>query len=373
MKALQDLVELSKVPYNNAIKDWKEKNNKVIGFFCSYIPEEILCAADILPYRVRPTGCTETASADVYMAPVNCTFVRCCLEFAIKGVYGFLDGLVSMNSCDHIRRLYDICRYKAKYPYMHFLSVPHKISDEAIQWYKDEIDNFKESLETSFGIKITEEKLSDAIKLHNETRNLLKRLYDLREREDVPIKGSDVLSITLAASAAPKERFNGLVRKLLEELGGVQGLSGYRARLMVVGSACDDPAFIEVVEDLGGLVVADSLCFGSRYFEQPVEVNGELSLALAKSYLNRPSCARMSGGEPERWEFIKQMVERLKVDGIIYQRLRSCDLWGGELLYLRKKLKESEIPLLELEREYWLTGVGQLKTRVEAFLELIGR
>ena len=134
---------LSSIPFNPAIKDWKEDGKKVVGFFCSYVPEEILHAADILPYRIRPTGCKETTSADVYLSRFNCSFVRSCLEFAIKGEYKFLDGVVFENSCDHVRRLYDVFRQTAPYPFMHFISIPHKVDGEAIGWFKDEIINFK--------------------------------------------------------------------------------------------------------------------------------------------------------------------------------------------------------------------------------------
>jgi benzoyl-CoA reductase subunit C len=374
MTALEELTELSSTPLNPAIKAWKEQEKKVIGFFCSYVPEEIIYAGGMLPCRVRATGCTETTSADVYMSRFNCTFARSCLEFMSKGIYDFLDGLVILNSCDHIRRLYDILREKGGYPFMHFISVPHKAGgDGAIGWYKDELTNFKENMESSFGVKITEEALKDAIDVHNETRSLLKRLCELRQGEKPPITGAEILSIVLAATATPKDQYNRLLRKLLEEIKEREGISGYRARLMIVGSAYDDPAHLKIIEGLGGLVVADALCFGSRYFWEPVETEEDLLRGLAKSYLNRPSCARMTDRVAQRTDFIKEMVERFKVDGVIFQRIRYCDLWGGETLYLKKRLKELNIPLLSIEREHMLSGVGQLKTRVQAFLERIER
>jgi benzoyl-CoA reductase/2-hydroxyglutaryl-CoA dehydratase subunit BcrC/BadD/HgdB len=142
---------------------------------------------------------------------------------------------------------------------------------------------------------------------------------------------------------------------------------------MIAGSVYDSVAYTEIIENLGGLVVSDALCFGSRYFWEPVEVEDDLWTGLARSYLNRPSCARMTDRVTERADFVQEMAERYKVDGVIFQRMRYCDLWGGEILYLEKRLKELDIPLLQLEREYMLSGVGQLKTRVQAFLERIER
>ena len=374
MKALEELIQLSSMSFNSAVMDYKKQGRRVIGFFCSYVPEEIIYAGGMLPYRIRPTGCTETTSADAYMSRLNCTFVRSCLEFLSKGAFDFLDGLVFANSCDNIRRLYDILREKHPYPFMHFISIPHKAgSNGAMNWYKDEVIHLKEKVEDVLGAKISGEALNDAINVHNETRGLLRKLYEIRQVVNPPITGAESLSVILAATTTPKDRYNQLLRKLLEELKGREGISDYRARLMIVGSEYDDPAYTKIIEDLGGLVVTDALCFGSRYFWEPVETEGDLLGGLAKSYLNRPSCPRMSDRVTERADFLREMAERFKVDGVIFQKIRYCDLWGGESIYLEKMLKELNIPLLSIEREYRLSGVGQLKTRIQAFLESIER
>jgi benzoyl-CoA reductase subunit C len=163
------------------------------------------------------------------------------------------------------------------------------------------------------------------------------------------------------------------LKKLLVELRNRKPVSDYSARIMIAGSGgCDNPGYYEIIEDLGGLIVTDSVCVGSRYFWQPVELNGDLTKCLASSYLKRPSCPSMVDSVVERSVFIKDMVKEFDVDGVIYQSMRSCDLWGGAVLDIRKNMKEAGIPLLEVEREYMLTSSGQLKTRVQAFLERIG-
>ena len=371
MAALEELIELAEAPYNRTIKDWKEKGGKVVGFICSYIPEEILHAGGILPYRLSPTGCTETTEADAYMSHFNCTFARCCLQFALKGEYDFLDGIVLMNSCDHLRRLYDNWKYSVGCPYMHYINVPHRVGEGPEGWYKDELIQFKESVEEAFAVKITEESLASSINTYNRIRGLLKKVYELREREKPPIKGSEMMKVLVAGYRFPTEEYEKLLERLLLELEKEEGISDYPARLMLMGSACDNPDFVQVIEDAGGLVVADTLCFGSRYFWNMVETGGDPISALAKSYLNNPSCARMTGNEPERWDFAMQMLQRFKVDGIICQRLRWCDLLGGEAFYIGEKIKELDLPFLLLEREHWLSGEEQLKTRVQALAEVI--
>jgi benzoyl-CoA reductase/2-hydroxyglutaryl-CoA dehydratase subunit BcrC/BadD/HgdB len=251
--------------------------------------------------------------------------------------------------------------------------VPHKVTDESIAFFRDEIASFRDNLEKHFGVEITESRLRNAIGVYNETRGLLKRLYDLRQREKPPITGAECLNVVLAATTVPRDRYNQLLTRLLEELEQREEIPDYKARLMIVGSLYDDPAYTEIIEELGGLVVTDGLCFGSRYFWEPVEDGADLLGALSKSYMNRPSCPRMTNTAPQRLDFVRGMVERFRVDGIIFQRIRYCDVWGGELFHLRNKLGELGVPMLALEREYGLGSTEQLRTRVEAFLETIGR
>ena len=372
MGQAEELIELSKVPYNRLVKDWKGQGKKVIGFHCAYVPEEIIHAAGALPYRLRPVGCTEVPLAKVYMTDLHCTFACGCLEFILRGELDFLDGLVSMSSCDHMRRIHDICeRTGREFPFMHFLSVPYKIADDAIKRYRGEIARFKESLEGFTGVEITDEKLKEATDVYNKTRSLLRKLYELRQRAKPPITGSESLGITTAATAIPKREYNQMLSKALEEISKREGIARYRARLIIVGSALDEPAYVRVIEDAGGLICTDALCFGSRYFWEPVPTEGDLLNNLAKAYLNRPCCARIVNQFPKKNGYLEEMIKAYKIDGVIHQRIRYCDLWGGDLLHMRRKLNEMGIRLLELEREYWLSGAGQLRTRVQAFLESI--
>jgi len=376
MSILEELTGIAGGLVNPALEAWKAEGKKVVGYFCSYVPEEILYAANILPVRVRAPGCEKTTSADVYFSQHNCSFMRSCLEFALEGKYKYLDGMVFTNSCDHARRVFDtlkeIC--SDKFPFLEFISVPHKTTEQSISFYRDELNAFQNKVVAFSGVKITEENLKQAIEVYNETRRLLKRVYALRQGATPALTGAESLSVVLAGLSIPKDQYNRLLESLVTEMGEAKGISDYKARLMISGAGgCDDPAYFKIIEDLGGLIVTDSLCFGSRYFWEPVKMNGDLMLSLATSYLNRPSCAGMTDGVFKRSDYVKAMVEEFKVDGVIYERMRYCDLWGGQILHLRQELKAAGIPLLELEREYILGSTGQLKTRAQAFLERIER
>jgi benzoyl-CoA reductase/2-hydroxyglutaryl-CoA dehydratase subunit BcrC/BadD/HgdB len=136
----------------------------------------------------------------------------------------------------------------------------------------------------------------------------------------------------------------------------------------------DNPAYIEVIEDQGGLVVTDSLCFGSRMLWKDVDEGADDPMtAIARFYVaERPSCPRLYGKYEERAAFVREMIRDFKVDGVILERLAFCDLWGFEQFTIKNDFQDWDIPLLMLDREYTLSGIGQLKTRVQAFLETIG-
>ncbi|MHA1269328.1 MAG: 2-hydroxyacyl-CoA dehydratase subunit D [Candidatus Helarchaeota archaeon] len=360
----------SKLP-NSWIKDWKEQGKKVLGYFCSYIPDEIAYAAEILPIRVRAEGCTESPMGDAYMSSTACSFTRCCLELANKKMYDYLDGIISYNSCDQVRRLYDNIRYKAPFSYQYFLDIPSNVNDITLKWFKRELQKFRNNLEDIFKVKITNEKLLSAIKTYNKSRVLLKEIYDLRKQEEPLISGTDVMKLLVASFSIPKNELNNLYTEIINNLKNQDGISDYRARIMVVGSLLDDPNYIKLIEDQGGLVVTDSLCFGSRYFWDLVDENLEPIDALSNRYLSKVSCPRMTDGHLERINFIKKLIKEFYVDGVILQRMKFCPFWWGEIFMLRRELKELGIPYLDLEREYILSGTGATKTRVQAFIEML--
>jgi benzoyl-CoA reductase/2-hydroxyglutaryl-CoA dehydratase subunit BcrC/BadD/HgdB len=170
----------------------------------------------------------------------------------------------------------------------------------------------------------------------------------------------------------PKEEYNRHLKELIDELRTEEGVDGYKARLMVVGPAIEDPEFFEVIEDSGGLIVTDSTCYGTRLFQDKVDESGDDPLAaLARYYLiSRPGCPH-SVGQSKRSDYVRRIAQEYAVDGIIGARLKFCENWGMEHHMLDDAMKEDDIPCLILEKEYQLGGVGQVRTRVQAFLEMI--
>ena len=374
-KVLQQFQEATETIVNPELKKWIDQGGKVMGYFCSYGPEEIITAAGMVPIRMRASGSTGTELADAYLSSINCSFCRHCFNMGLQGEYDFIEGVVWLNNCDHVRRIYDNWKRKVKTPLTHMMSLPKLTTEVQVEWFREELAIFREALEKHLGVTITDEKLREAIKLHNGTRRLLRRLYELRKKDNPPITGAETLSVVVASTAMPREQFNQMLRELLEELSEAEGIKDYRARLMIVGSILDDPAYIKVIEEQGGLVVTDSLCFGSRIIWNEVDEEASDPLtALARYYIqDKPACPRMFDTQLKRSKFVTDMVKEFKVDGVIGERMIFCDLWTGEHFMLDGDLKEEGVPFMKLDREYIMAGVGQLRTRAQALLESIGR
>jgi benzoyl-CoA reductase subunit C len=370
----KEFVRIAGVINNDVVRDWQDKGGKVVGYFCSFIPEEILMAAGCLPFRMRGTGSTGTELSDAYFTQLNCSFPRHCFNQALKGEYDFLDGVIVGNSCDHMRYIYDNWKHSSlKTPYLRLLYRPNKAGGEMVGYYRHELASFIESMEKHFGRQITNERLWTAIKLSNETRRLQRKLYELRKKLNPPITGVEALAVMVASTAMPKERYNEGLKQLLDELDNSEGHRDYVSRLMIIGANLDDPFLSNLIEEQGGLVVVEHTCFGTRMMWETIDEKGDDPLgAIAEYYVSRrPSCPRSYGEYPQRIALVKEMVKLFSVDGIIGERLASCDVCTGEHYMLKSDLKKAAIPFASLEREYIPTFTGQLRTRIQAFLEAI--
>jgi bzd-type benzoyl-CoA reductase N subunit len=359
---------------SSSMVEWKKQGKKTLGTICCHVPEEIIHAAGILPVRLRATGCKDNSTAETWMSSLACSYASSTLQYMMDGTYD-LDGMIATDGCLMAGRIFDNWAHvnpdKDKH-YLHQMAAPRIANELSLKYYVDEMNDIRKDLEEFSGVEITDEKIKESIDLYNETRALIRELYDLRKAEFPVINGTDSLKIVLAATSMPKEEFNTMLKSFLNEAKDREPIKDHRVRLMLIGSALDDPEYTKVIEDKGGLIVTDAVCFGSRYLWEPVEVDDENLLeSLANSYLKRPVCPRMLDLHDELHEFILDMVKDFKVDGIVYQKMQNCECWGGELVYLDKLMKDAGIPMLVVEREELMANAGQLAIRTEAFIEMI--
>jgi benzoyl-CoA reductase/2-hydroxyglutaryl-CoA dehydratase subunit BcrC/BadD/HgdB len=376
MKEIDDFLNMTTQTYNPAMRAWKEGGGRIVGYCCTNVPEEIIVAAGMLPYRIRAPEGKDFSESDRYMTYQNCSYCRHLVNEALLGEYDFLDGFIGTNGCDQMRRVSDIFRtvpfaqrIEQKEFFVEFIGAPRVPGDAASEgYYRVEMERMKETIEKHLGEEITEERLREAIRETNDSRRLLHEMYDLRKADQPPMSGAESLAVTVAYTCMPREKFNRDLRALLDGLEGRVAVPDYRKRLFLYGIILDDPEWVKVIEDQGGLVVADGLCFGGRMFWELVDESLDPMEGLAKRYYDRWPCPRVTdpAGRQQR---IKDVVKEWRCDGLVGERLIFCQPWGTERVATNLEVKESGLPSLWLDREYLPGGMGQIKTRVQAFLE----
>ncbi|MEN6565206.1 MAG: 2-hydroxyacyl-CoA dehydratase family protein [Veillonellales bacterium] len=370
-KAMDIFKEAAATIYNSEVAAWKEKGGKVAGYFYPAVPEEILTAAGVLAFGIRGTGSRGTEMADAHFRQLNCGYTRSTFDQILQGEYNFLDGAVVFNQCDHLRRIYDNWLTIPNNPCYAFIYLPKKCDALAREFFEKEIIQFKKKTEEKFNVVITDDRLKEAIAVHNETRRLQRKIYDLKKLSVPPLGGADTMAIMLAATAMPRTRYNELLKGLLSELfKQTDNPSAGKKRLLYIGSHTDDIKFMETLESQGAMIVVDDTSFGYKATEGEISTNGDPLQAIIDYYFyTRAVTQRQYGTVDKRLERVAEIIKIFRIDGVITARLAECDQIAFEQFILKDFLKKSNIPSLDLEVEYILDSVGQLKTRVQAFLE----
>jgi len=372
LETLEEIREINAAfPFTPHARRWKEEGGKIVGWICNYVPEEIICAAGLLPVRVTGDRAqVQAPDGDAFLDIYSCSYTRTCFQLAYDRRFAFLDALVGSVMCDGTRHLYDVLENYSIVPVIPALHIPHKFGERAHQHYRREIVRLKEDLEERFGVRISDDALRDAIQLLNETRSLLGKLYAERKSDHPRVSGAEVQAVMNAAVRMPKADFNDALRRLLAEIGASRRELRHDVRLMIDGSILNNVDFVSGVEDLGALVVADGLCTGFRYCDGFVREDIDPMTALASYYLNKFPCPRMSP-PTRRFDRVEELIRQHGVDGVIYETIRYCNIHGWDYPMLRLRLEGLGVPVLQLDVEYGLGPTGQIKTRVQAFIEMI--
>jgi len=354
---------------HDVAKRWKKQGKPVVGLTCTYTPEEIVYAANALPIRIL--GSLErTTLVDAYLPQNVCSFCRSCFDQALKGKYDYLDGYIVSNTCDNCGMMYDMWKYHVKVPYFYFINTPHTRSEKAHGFFYEEVNRLKESLENNFKINISKESLKKAIDIYNENRVLLKKVYELRKKNPPLISGVEALEVVLSSMVTSKEEHNKLLKQLLSQIENRADTPKSGTRLLVSGSVMDNTEMMKIIEDTGANVVADDLCTGSRYFWNLVNPTADPLHAIANRYLNKIPCPFTVHSE-DRFKHTLEMAKNYDVEGAIIFVLKFCDTHLFDAPLLMEELKAQELPVLYLEWEHAMSGIAQMKTRIEAFIEMV--
>jgi benzoyl-CoA reductase subunit C len=366
--------------YGSRAGELKKQGKGIMGYLCAFVPLEIITAAGFIPFRIIGDVNEPITKADAEMETIICPLVRSCFDMWLKDRYKFLDGIVIPHACDSICRTYSVWQYVLNRPYSHFINMPHGTDDSSLSFYKAELNTFRKSLGKFAGGEISDQSLKEAIELYNQNRAKVRELYNLRKSNPPLISGVELGKTLIAAVSLPIDEATKLINSVIDEVKERQPLSAPKsARLMVVGAQMDNVAFIELVEESGAWVVADDLCPGARESLADVNVTADPIDGIAERYLRRIYCGRTyrqrEGSHDdymeERFGHIARSIKDFKVDGVILYIYKYCDPFGFEVPQMKSYIESKGVPVLYVEDEYSMSTIGRLRTRVQAFLELI--
>ncbi len=364
--------EIVEDPTHSLVREARAAGRRAVGYTCSFVPEPLLSVRGLFAHRLRAPGSFCTPMADTYLSSVLCSYPRSLLERALDLGFSHVDGWVFVASCDHVRRLYDNLVYLQEPAFHCFLDLPHKHDDHAIAWYTDELRHLAQRLSQHFDVPMDDAAIRESIRLHNEHLGRVRALDESRAADPPGITGADFHRVLIASSTVPKDSLVSALQRMLQG-GSGPSPSKPRARVMVLGSALDDPAYLSVIESVGAAVVADRFCFGGMPGLEDVVSEDDPIRGMAAQVLRTAQCPRMMGGVDERMGYLLDKVRERRVDGVLLSTMKFCDLWGVEGSLMAAALREAGVAVLRLEREVALGGEGQLRTRVQAFLEALGR
>lgn len=360
-----------------AVKQLKDKGIPVIGAYCTYFPKEIAMAMGAATVGLCSTSDETIPDAEKDLPKNLCPLIKSSYGFAKTDkcpFFYFSDVVVGETTCDGKKKMYE---YMSEFKDVFVMELPNSQSATSLQLWKSEIVRFKEYLEEKFGVAITEEKIAEAIKEENEVRKSLKNLYEVMKHEPAPIKGHDLFKVLYGSGfkfdrkAIPTE-VNALAEKIEKEYAEGKMLES-RPRILVTGCPIGGATekIITAVEENGGVVVAYENCSGAKSIDKLVdEENPDVYQALAERYL-AIGCSVMTPN-PNRLELLQRLIDEYQVDGVVEMTLQACHTYNVEILAIRKFVNEKMgLPYINVETDYSQADVGQLNTRIAAFLEML--
>ncbi|MDL2252902.1 2-hydroxyacyl-CoA dehydratase family protein [Ruminococcaceae bacterium OttesenSCG-928-I18] len=361
--------------------EFQKTGGKVFGTFCVYVPDEVIFAADAIATGLCggsqfwvPGGekVLPTSTCPLIKASVGARLDATCPFFRIADMY------IGETTCDGKKKAWEILAEDVP---VYVMDLPQMKRDKDVKAWGEEIAALKDKVEEFTGNKVTAEKLKEGIKLINDKRRALARLYEFRKQPNPPISGKDCLLVSQIAFYDDPARNAQMINKLCGELdervqNGVGVYEEGAKRILITGTPMAIPNWKlhHIVESSGAAVVAEETCTGVRYFEHLVEENrdtleGQID-ALAERYM-KINCACFTPNE-KRIDDIKRLVKEYDADGVIDVNLKFCSLYDIEGYNVEKAMKEAGIPCLGIETDYTDEDAGQLRTRVGAFLEMLG-
>ncbi len=349
---------------------------KKVGYLCTYTPVELFSAAGVASMRLAKCGTPDVVSqGEMITKSVFCDVTKSVLGYFMQNdpVYDALDEVAIFYTCDSMRSTADAIDNYYK-PVKGYVVPRGNSKDKVRELFRKQILFFKNDLETLSGNKITDEKIREKIILYKNIKSIVRKISELRKQEIPPLSGSDFLTITRACRTIPAEEQLPVLEELYDKLKNLKNTGKAPVRIMVVGGMIGDGdrVIMDILEkELNVSVVIEDHCTGFSQFAR--ENNSSLDdpwQYLANEYLDQAPCARQYP-ITERVDFAAKLAQEYNVDGIIFTYIKFCPCYGMTKKLFADRFEEMGIPFLEQENSYMANDAGQIKTRLEAFIELI--
>lgn len=360
-----------------SVKELKDKGVPIVGAYCTYFPQEIAMAMGAATVGLCSTSDETIAEAEKELPKNLCPLIKSSYGFAKTDkcpYFYFSDVVVGETTCDGKKKMYE---YMAEFKDVFLMELPNTQGEAALKLWKSEIIRFKEYLEKKFDVTITEDQIRESIRINNEGRRSLKKLYEVMKHDPVPVRGHDLFKVLYGStfkfdrSKIPAE-VDALVEKIEGEYAKGQ-MEEKKPRILVTGCPIGGATekVIRAIEENGGIVVTYENCSGAKSIDKLVdEDNPDVYDALARRYLDI-GCSVMTPN-PNRIELLGRLIDEYQVEGVVEVTLQACHTYSVESFGIRKFVnQEKDIPYINVETDYSQADIGQLNTRLTAFIEML--
>ncbi len=366
---------------NPLIEQARSEGKLAVGYTCFHMPEVLLNLDNCFSVRLRAPNMGSMDIATYYMSNYTCEFCRALLERSFEGGFNFLDALAGVDACAEMNRCMENIELQNLIPNEKFFvthaDIPYKVEDFTIAHYVRQIKNrVLNRLSEVYGVDISDGAIRKAVKEHNEVCRIITEIGNLRKQSNPPITGYEFHVLNMVTYCCPKYLILDKLKETLTEIKKRKPDSKpwYRARVALVGSEVDDLGFTKLIEDSGAFIVADRFCFGSTPGREEIILNDEEDalMQVCRHYLDVSECPRFMSNEKisQRRETADRLAREYGAEGIIFEQIKFCDFWAFERA-LASHVQEVEYghPVLSIDRPYNARSSGQLRTRMQAFVE----
>lgn len=386
MKELKHLIyfeSLLEDTNNELIRKAESEGDLALGYTCFHAPEVLMNLGNCFSVRLRAPHTNSMELATYYMANNSCEFARALLERALEGSFAFLHAMIGVDVCEANNRAIENMEImhahgvdKDKFFYCN-LDIPYSDDEDCVEHIREQVSRkILKPLRENYGIDTSDDAIRTAVSEHNEVCRILTEIGELRKLDIPPITGYEYAVLVLVSYTCPKRLILPYLRETLEEIKNrkTDAKKDYRVRVVVVGSEIDDPQLIKLIEGCGALVVADRYCYGSFPGRQEIILSDteDALTQVCRWYLQNTECPRQSALHRVKYrnDHVAQLVKDFNADGAIYEQMKFCTYWSYERVIASQVMpRDYGIHILSIDRPYISGQSGQLRTRVQAFVE----